>query len=118
MEPCQLGVCLAEAGRRGHALRDGARSLPKDWRNDDERWQSAGVPARPPWATKPPLARQRLQQACDAQGPAAWGTGDRGYGDDRHRRVWLAERAKPRSAPSRARRRGGVAGSSPRSKRA
>jgi SRSO17 transposase len=39
-------------------------------------------------ATKPHLARQVLTRAFDAPGPAAWGTGDSVYGDDRQLRLW------------------------------
>ena len=44
IENCQIGVFLAYASRQGHALLDCALYLPKDWTNDRERCQSAGVP--------------------------------------------------------------------------
>jgi SRSO17 transposase len=85
-------VFLAYASSRGHALLDCALYLPKDWTNDGERCTRARVPAKQPFATKPQLARQLLERAFDAQGPAAWVTGDSVYGDDRRLRVWLEER--------------------------
>src|SRR5713101_9973958 len=88
IENCQIGVFLAYASSQGHALLDCALYLPKDWTNDRERCQSAGVPEKQPFATKPQLARQLLTRAFEAQVPAAWVTGDSVYGDDR-RRVWL-----------------------------
>jgi SRSO17 transposase len=88
LEKCQIGVFLAYASSQGHALLDGALSLPKAWPNDRERCQSAGVPEQQPFATKPQLARQLLARAFNAQVPAAWVTGDSVYGDDR-RRLWL-----------------------------
>src|SRR5262245_48315166 len=94
IENCQIGVFLAYASSRGHALLDCALYLPKDWTNDRERCQSAGVPEQQPFATKPQLARQLLTRAFDAQVPAAWVTGDSVYGDDRRRRVWWEERAQ------------------------
>jgi SRSO17 transposase len=94
IENCQIGVFLAYASSRGHALLDCALYLPKDWTNDGERCQSAGVPEKHPFATKPQLARQMLQHAFDAQVPAAWVTGDSVYGDDRRLRVWLEGRAQ------------------------
>jgi SRSO17 transposase len=94
IEHCQIGVFLAYASRQGHALLDCALSLPKDWTNDDERCQHAGVPAKQPFATKPQLARQLLTRAFEAQVPAAWVTGESVYGDDRRLRVWLEERAQ------------------------
>ena len=87
-------MCLAYASSRGHALLDCALYLPKDWINDGERCQSAGVPEKHPFATKPQLARQMLQHAFDAQVPVTWVTGDSVYGDDRRLRVWLEERAQ------------------------
>src|SRR5215813_2245297 len=94
IENCQIGVFLAYASSRGHALLDCALYLPKDWINDGERCQGAGVPEKHPFATKPQLARQMLQHAFDAQVPAAWVTGDSVYGDDRRLRVWLEARAQ------------------------
>ena len=75
LETCQLGVLRASAGRQGPALLDGALSQPKDWTHDGARWKSARVPAPPPLAPPPPLARQMLTRACNAQVPAAWVTG-------------------------------------------
>ena len=94
IENCQIGVFLAYASSRGHALLDCALYLPKDWINDGERCQSAGVPEKHPFATKPHLARQMLQHAFDAQVPVTWVTGDSVYGDDRRLRVWLEGRAQ------------------------
>src|SRR5262247_2822350 len=89
IENCQIGVFLAYASSQGHALLDCALYLPKDWTNDRERWQSAGVPEQQPFATKPQLARQLLERAFNAQVLAAWVTGDSVYGEDRRRRLWL-----------------------------
>src|SRR5262245_64351039 len=51
----------------------------------------AGGPAKPPWATKPQLARPLLTRAFDARVPMAGGMGESGYGKERRRRVWWAE---------------------------
>ena len=76
MENCQIGVFLTYASTQGHALLDRERYRPKEWTNDPERCQGAGMPARRPFATKPQLARQMLQRAFDAGVPTAWVTGD------------------------------------------
>ena len=76
IENCQIGVFLAYASSQGHALLDCALYLPKDWTNDRERCQSAGVPEEQPFATKPQLARQLLERAVNAKVPAAWVTSD------------------------------------------
>lgn len=94
IENCQIGVFLAYASSPGHALLDCALYLPQDWTNERERCKRARVPEQQPFATKPQLARQLLERAFDAQGPAAWVTGDSVYGDARRRRVWLEERER------------------------
>jgi len=82
-------VFLAYASHQGQALLDCALYLLKDWTNDRERGQGAGVPEKQPCATKPQLARQLLERAFNAQVLAAWVTGDSVYGEDRRRRLWL-----------------------------
>jgi SRSO17 transposase len=92
IENCQIGVFLAYASARGHALMDRDLYVPKEWTNDPERCARAGIPRDRPFATKPQLARQMLEGAFQAGVPAAWVTGDSVYGDDRRLRVWLESR--------------------------
>ena len=66
--------------------------MPQAWTNHRERYERAGIPEKPPFATKPQVARQMLKRAFDAHVPAAWVTGESVYGDDRRLRVWLEER--------------------------
>ena len=89
---CQIGVFLAYASARGHALLDRDLYLPQEWTNAPERCQRARIPAHRPFATKPQLARQMLERAFAADVPAAWVTGDSVYGDDRRLRVWWESR--------------------------
>jgi SRSO17 transposase len=89
VENCQIGVFLAYASARGYALLDRALYLPKEWTQDSGRCDRAGVPRTQPFATKPELARQMLERALGARGPATWVTGDSVYGDDRRLRMWL-----------------------------
>jgi SRSO17 transposase len=91
IENCQIGVFLAYASRRGHALLACALYVPQAWMNDRKRCEHAGLPKEQAFATKPALARQMLKRAFDAWVPAAWVTGDSVYGDDRRLRVWLEE---------------------------
>jgi hypothetical protein len=44
IENCQIGVFLAYAGAKGHALVDRALYLPKEWSHDRPRCDEAGVP--------------------------------------------------------------------------
>jgi len=69
-------------------LLERALSLPQAWTDDVGRCARAGMPPARALATKPPRARQRLERALDAAGPAAWVAGERVYGDHRQRRAW------------------------------
>src|SRR5262245_56848174 len=89
VENCQIGVFLAYASARGHALLDRALYLPKEWTADRARCAQAGIPPERPFATKPALARCMLERAFGAGMPATWVTGDSVYGDDRRLRLWL-----------------------------
>jgi hypothetical protein len=56
---------------------------------DGARCERAGVPQKQAFATQPQWARQLLTRAFGTRVPAAWGTGDSVYGDERRLRVWL-----------------------------
>lgn len=91
IENCQIGVFLTYAAPEGHVLLDRELYLPREWADDAERRQEAGVPDEVAFATKPQLARQMLERALAAGVPAAWVTGDSIYGGDRRLRVWLEQ---------------------------
>lgn len=79
---CQIGVFLAYASARGHALVDTRLYLPAVWTADPARCRAAGVPADVPFQTKPELARAMLQQAkTRGQLASRWVTGDAGFGE-------------------------------------
>src|SRR5689334_25081174 len=83
IENCQIGVFLAYASRKGHALIDRALYLPEGWAGDAGRRAGAGVPGGITFATKPKLGRAMLDRALDAGVPCAWVAGDSVYGADR-----------------------------------
>jgi SRSO17 transposase len=89
IENCQIGVFLAYASTRGHALMDRELYVPKEWTAAPERCAGAGIPDIRHFATKPELARRMLERTLQAGVPAAWVTGDSVYGDDRRLRMWL-----------------------------
>jgi SRSO17 transposase len=95
IENCQIGVFLAYAAPQGHVLLDRELYLPREWADDAERRQEAGVPDEVTFATKPQLARRMLERALAAGVPAAWVTGDSIYGGDRRLRVWLEQQEQP-----------------------
>src|SRR5689334_17401832 len=92
IENCQIGVFLAYASRKGHALIDRALYLPEAWCADAERRDEAGIPEAVEFATKPVLARQMIERALDAGIPCAWVLGDEVYGSDHKLRAALERR--------------------------
>ncbi|MBO0794073.1 MAG: IS701 family transposase [Ktedonobacteraceae bacterium] len=92
IENCQIGVFLAYASPKGHALIDRDLYLPKSWTQDSERCCAAHVPADVSFVAKPALALRMLQRAWDAGVSAAWVTGDTVYGNNAHLRTALEAR--------------------------
>src|SRR3954451_11850858 len=82
IENCQIGVFLAYASGKGHALVDRELYLPKEWAADPPRRAEAAVPDSVEFRTKPQLARAMLARALAAGVPAQWVTGDEVYGSD------------------------------------
>lgn len=88
MENCQIGVFLAYASERGHALIDRERYVPKSWAEDATRCQAAGIPEAMGFATQPPLAQRMLERAFEAGIRGRWVTADEVYGSHRALRQW------------------------------
>ena len=82
VENAQVGVFLAYAGAKGHALIDRALYLPKEWTEDPDRCAEAGVPEGVGLATKLTLARGMVERAAAAGVPAEWVAADAVYGSD------------------------------------
>ena len=82
VENAQVGVFLAYAGAKGHALIDRALYLPKGWAGDRARRAEAGVPEGVEFATKIELAKSMVERAVAAGVPARWVAADSVYGSD------------------------------------
>lgn len=95
IENCQVGVFLAYAGSKGRTFLDRALYLPKSWINDQELRNSAGVPDKCQFATKPQLGVSMLERAFASKIPIAWVTGDCVYGGDYKLRSFLVDRKQP-----------------------
>jgi SRSO17 transposase len=96
VENVQIGVFLAYASSKGHALIDRALYLPEeDWCDDPTRRAEAAIPEEVVFATKPALAREMIDRALAAGVPCAWVLGDEVYGSDRRLRRHLEEEEKP-----------------------
>jgi SRSO17 transposase len=87
IENCQIGVFLGYATTTGRALLDRELYLPKEWANDADRREEAGVPEAVGFATKIVLARRMIDRAIAAGVPAKWVTADAVYGSDYHFRA-------------------------------
>ena len=75
LENCQVGVYMAYASRKEHAITDVRLYLPKEWAKDRARRREAGVPGSIKFRTRHELALAML----DEQGPSlphAWVAGD------------------------------------------
>jgi SRSO17 transposase len=95
IENCQIGVFLAYASGRGHALIDRELYLPQDWAEDGARRTTAGIPGAVSFATKPQLAQRMIARAIAAGMPFAWVVGDEVYGSDRRLRLFLEQHERP-----------------------
>ena len=94
VENCQIGVFLGYASPKGRAGIDRALYLPREWANDRERRDEAGVPEAVAFHTKPWLALDMIERALDAGVPARWVVGDSVYGSDGKLRRALEDRSQ------------------------
>ena len=90
-ENCQIGVFLAYASCRGHALIDRELYLPQSWMEDRDRCRAAGIPEQAEFATKARQAQAMIARALAAGVPFAWFTADEIYGQAKYLRAWLEE---------------------------
>jgi SRSO17 transposase len=75
LENCQVGIVLAYASRKGHALVNLRLYLPKEWAKDRSRRKEAGVPKAVKFCTRQQLALEMLDE-CGKELPHAWVAGD------------------------------------------
>ncbi|MBT1188758.1 IS701 family transposase [Streptomyces sp. CJ_13] len=92
IENSQVAVYLVYASAAGHAAIDRRLYIPRSWTQDPDRCRAAGVPDDLTFATKPALATEMIARALDVGVPAAWVTGDEGYGGDPHLSAELERR--------------------------
>ncbi|HYF62574.1 MAG TPA: IS701 family transposase, partial [Herpetosiphonaceae bacterium] len=95
IENAQIGVFLAYASSKGHALIDRELYLPEAWCDDAARRDEAAIPQEVTFATKPALAGRMIGRALDAGLPCAWVLGDEIYGSGRRLRMDLERREQP-----------------------
>jgi SRSO17 transposase len=96
IENVQIGVFLAYASRKGHALIDRELYLPEKERCEDAaRRAKAAIPQEVAFVTKPALARRMIDRALAAGVACAWVLGDEICGSDRRLRLDLEQRGQP-----------------------
>ena len=79
---CQLGVFLACASPKGHAVIDRELYLPRSRTGDEGRLAAAKAPQATPFRTKPQFLQAMIERAIAAGIPFAWVTADEAYGDN------------------------------------
>jgi SRSO17 transposase len=91
VDRCQVGVYLAYASRREHALVDVRLYLPGEWAKDNKRRQRAGVPKDIRFQTRHQLAPDMLDQRGRLL-PHGWVAGD----DEMGRCSWFRRELRTR----------------------
>jgi SRSO17 transposase len=91
LENCQVGVYLAYASRREHALVDTRLYLPREWTRKRKRMFKAGVPSEVRFRTRHELALEMLDAHGEAL-PHAWVSGD----DELGRCSWFRRKLRSR----------------------
>lgn len=92
IENSQIGVFLALAGTRGHALIDRELYLPKEWCADKSRMKAAGIPEETTFQTKHQLAMKMLDRAFSHGIHPQWVLADALYGSSYEFRKFLLDK--------------------------
>jgi SRSO17 transposase len=86
-------VFASYAALAGHAVVSARLYVPKDWADDRERCQAAGIPEDLKFATKPQLAAAIVTDLLAEGRCPPWVTGDEVYGRDAKLRTFLEEQS-------------------------
>jgi SRSO17 transposase len=86
-------VYASYAALSGHAVIEARLYVPKDWADDRQRRQAAGIPGDLEFKTKPALATAIVQQLRTEGRCPPWVTGDEVYGRDAKLRQALEDQA-------------------------
>lgn len=79
---CRVAVSLSIATPRGSVPVGFRLYMPREWTDDRERCDKAGVPDEVSFATKPTLALQQIESALEAGYPCGTVLADAAYGDE------------------------------------
>ena len=92
IENSQIGVFMALAGSKGHALVDRELYLPKEWCADRQRLQSVGIHEQAIFQTKQQLAIKMLERAFSHGIQPHWVLADALYGSSYEFRKYLLDK--------------------------
>ena len=87
VDNCQVAVYMGYVSSKEHVLVDTRLFLPKEWTNDKQRREKAGVPQKVRYRTRHELCLEMLAQHGETL-PHAWITGD----DEMGRPYWFRRR--------------------------
>ena len=93
VENCQVGIYMAYASRKEHAIVNMRLYLPKEWTKDRSRCNAAGVPKAIKFRTRHELALEMLDEH-GALLPHAWVAGDDEMGRPMDFRLKLRDRGE------------------------
>jgi SRSO17 transposase len=88
---CQVAVSLSIANHAASLPVAWRLYLPQDWSKDRARRKKAGVPKEVKFKTKPEIALEQIQWACEAGLPRGVGLMDTAYGNDSRLRAGMTE---------------------------
>src|SRR5260370_2522321 len=86
---CQVTVSLSIANHSASLPVAYRLYLPKDWTKDRARRKKAGVPSKLGFKTKPEIALEQIQWACEAGLPRGVALMDVAYGNDSRLRAGM-----------------------------
>lgn len=92
IENSQIGVFMALAGSKGHALVDRELYLPKEWCADRQRLESAGIPVETVFQKKHQLAIKMLERTFSHGIHPQWVLADAIYGSTYEFRKYLLDK--------------------------
>jgi SRSO17 transposase len=89
VENCQVGVFASYVSPKGHALIDRELYLPREWIQDRQRCQEAGIAETARFQTKCELAQRIVERLLKAGITIRWVVADTVYGGNLELRIWL-----------------------------
>jgi SRSO17 transposase len=92
---CQVAVSLSVANHAASLPVGYQLYLPKEWTKDRARCKKAGVPKGTKFKTKPEIALEQIQWACEAGLPRGVALMDAAYGRDARLRAGMTELGVP-----------------------